>query len=189
MTRRTLYAAIAYLCLPIALLAQSGRHGGGKSGNSQGSATAPADDSSLDDFKHAIAVEATDEQTTRFKVLAQYTEAARQQAQALQQAAPEAMVKQATALQNSWDDVQRASGDFLKTFSDAQVSGLKKQTRKVRESEAAVTKELKSLSAQMDQTTPHPQAVHETGAHLDQALATLQSDQNALAKEMGIEVH
>jgi len=134
-------------------------------------------------------VEATDEQTTRFKVLAQYTEVARQQAQVLLQAAPEATVKQATALQNSLDDVQRASREFLKTFSDAQVSGLKKLTKKLSQSDAAVAKEMKKVSAQMDRTAPDPQGLHEAAAHLDQALATLQSDQNRLAKEMGIETH
>jgi ABC-type transporter Mla subunit MlaD len=134
-------------------------------------------------------VQATDEQTTRFKVLAQYTVVARQQAQALQQAAPEATAIKATALQNSLDDVRRAGRDFLKTFSDAQVSGLKKQTKKLNQSDAAVTKEMKKLSAQMDRTAPRPPALHEAAVHLDQALATLQSDQNGLAKEMGTETH
>lgn len=134
-------------------------------------------------------MEATDEQTTRFKVLAQYTEAARQQARALQQAAAEATAQQATALQNSLDDVQRASGDFLKTFSDAQVSGLKKQTKKLSRSDGEVAKERKKLSGQMDRTAPDPQGLHEAAVHLDQALAALQSDQNALAREMGIETH
>lgn len=187
-TRRTLYLAVACFCLPLTLLGQSGRHAG-RSTNGQGSSTAPADDSSLTDFKHAIAVEATDEQTTRFKVLAQYTDAARQQAQAVQKAAAEDTVKQATALQNALDDVDRASRDFLKTFSDAQVSGLKKQTKKLSQSDTAVGKEKKKLSAEMDRASSDPQALHEAAAHLDEALATLQTDQNALSKEMGIETH
>jgi hypothetical protein len=182
-THRTVCVAIAYLCIPFALLGQAGRHGGSRSGNNQ---TAPADNPDLTDFKRAIAVQATDEQTTRFKVLAQYTEAARQQVQAFQQAAPPATVKQATALQDSLDDVQRAGREFLKTFSDAQVSGLKKQTKKLSQSDAVVAKEMKKLSALMDRTATYPQSLHEAAMHLDQALATLQSDQNGLAKEMGI---
>jgi len=81
--------------------------------------------------------------------------------------------------------IQRQNRDFLKTFSDAQASGLKKQTKKLTQSDAAVGKEAKKLSAQLERTSPDPQGLHQAAVHLDQALATLQSDQNGLAKGNG----
>jgi len=171
------------------VLGQSGHHGGSRSGNSQGSSTATADNPDLTDFKHAVAVQATDEQQTKFKMLAQYTDAARKQVQVLEQPALEDAVKHANALQDSLDEVHRQDLGFLNTFSDTQVSGLKKQTKNVTQSDAAVAKEAKKLAAQLDRTEPDFQRLSQSAVHLGQALSQLQSDQNGLAREMGIETH
>lgn len=173
----------------MALLGQAGRHGGSRSGNNQGSSTVPADNTDLTNFKHAVAVEATDTQVTQFMVLAKSTDAARQQAQALQRSGSEAAVKEATALQDAVDEVQRQDRGFLETFSEAQASGLKKQTKKLTQSGETVMKGAKKLAAQLDRIPPDPQRLKESATNLEQALAKLQSDQNELSKEMGIDIH
>ena len=174
----------------MALLGQyAGRHAGSNPGNNQGSSTAPADNPDLTDFKRAVAVEATDAQVTQFKALAKCTNVARQKAQILRQAGSEAAVKDATALQFAVDEVQTRDRDFVRTFSDAQASGLKKQARKLNQSDATVTKEARKLAAQLDQIPPDPQRLQEAATSLEQALATLQSDQNGLSKEMGMVAH
>lgn len=188
MSRRSLCVAVIYLCTPIILLGQSGRHSHSSSGNNQGSSTTPADNPDLTDFKRAVALEATADQQSEFKLLANDTDSARQRAQAIQKAAHEDTVKQSTALQNSLDDVQRQDRKFLNTFSDAQTSGLKKQAKKLTQSDAGLGKEAKKFSAQLEKIPPDPQRLQQTAEHLEHALVMLQSDQNELAEEMGIRV-
>jgi chromosome segregation ATPase len=186
--RRAAIVAFAFLFIPTAQFGQyAGRHGGSKSGSA--GSTAPAEDPDLTNLKHAIAVEATETQATQFRVLATCTDAARQKAQALQQAGSEAAVSHATALQDALDEVQRQGRGFLNTFSDAQASGLKKQTKKLNQSDETVVKGAKKLAARLDQIPPDPQRLKESATNLEQALTKLQSDQNALSKEMGIDSH
>lgn len=143
----------------------------------------------MTDFKRAVAEEATDTQVTQFKVLAYSTKDARQEMQTLGKSSPEDMVKQASVAQNAVDEVQREERDFLRTFSDAQVTALKKQTKKLTQSDAAVMKEAKKLATELDRTPPDLQRLEGAAAGLEQALATLQSDQDALGKEMGVGTH
>lgn len=185
--RRAAIVAFAFLFIPAALFGQdAGRHGGSKSGN-PGSSTAPADDPALTNLKHAVAVEATDAQAAQFRVLAKCTDAARQRAQVLQQAGSDAAVSNATALQDALDEVQRQGRHFLNTFSDAQTSGLKKQTKKLNQSDETVVKGAKKLAEQLDQVPPDPQRLKESATNLEQALTKLQVEQNALSEEMGIQ--
>ncbi len=188
MNRRTVFIIIVCFCVPTAVLGQyGGRHSGSNSGNK--GTSAPADNPDLTDFKRAVAAQATDEQETRFRNLAKCTELARQKSQALRQSSPEDIVKQANAVQDAVDEVQRQVRDFIKTFSDAQASTLKKQTKKLNQSDATVTKQARKLATQLEPTPPNPQRVVETAANLEQALATLQSDQKGLGNGMGIETH
>lgn len=188
MSPQSVCVAVICLCAPIILLGQSGRHSRSGSGNNQGSSTAPADNPDLTDFKRAVALEATADQQSEFNLLASDTDAARQLAEAIQKAAHDDTVKQSTALQNSLDEVQRQDRKFLNTFSDAQTSGLKKQAKKLTQSDAGLSKEAKKLSAQLEKIPPDPQRLQQIAEHLEHALVMLQSDQNELADEMGIGV-
>src|SRR6266852_6748946 len=67
------------------LLAQHGGHGGGRGGAPRSTGTGGTSDSSLQDFNHALAVQATPDQTSQFQALARSTETARKQAQELLQ--------------------------------------------------------------------------------------------------------
>jgi hypothetical protein len=185
--RRIVFLLAVYFCLATALPGQyGGRHTGSNSGSNPGKTTAPADNPDLADFKLAVAAEATDAQATQFKDMAKYTETTLQKTQTLRKASSDNVVKQATAVQDAVDEVQRRVRDFLKTFSDAQTSVLKKPAKKLNQSDATLTKEAKKFKAQMDRIPPDPQHVQETAAHLEQALSALQTDQNGLGKAMGI---
>ncbi len=190
MNRRIVFILIACFCLPTGLLGQySGRHGGSNSGASKGTSAPPADSPDLADFKRSVAAEATDDQEAQFRNLAKCTDSARQKTQALRQSGPEDLIKQASAAQDAVDEVQHQLRDFLRTFSDAQASILKKQTKKLTQSDASVMKESKKLAAELERDSANPQHVEEVAANLQQALVTLQSDQKALGTEMGIETH
>ena len=188
--RRIVFVIVACLYLPMALFGQyAGRHSGSNTGSNQGKSTAPADDPDLADFKRAVAAEATDAQTAQFKDLIKYTQTALQKTHVLRESAPDDVIKQATAAQDAIDEAQSQVRDFLRTFSDAQASALKKPTKKLSQSDAALTREAKKFAAQLNRIPPDPQHVQEAAVHLEQALTALQSDQAALGKEMGIENH
>jgi hypothetical protein len=188
--RRIVFIVVACFCVPTALLGQySGRHGGSNSGASNGTSTAPADSPDLADLKRAVAAEATDEQEAQFGNLAKCTDIARQKTQTLRQSGSEDPVKQASAVQDAVDEVQHQLRDFLRTFSDEQVSILKKQTKKLNQSDATVMKESKKLAAELERNSPNPHYVEEVAANLQQALVALESDQKVLGTAMGIGTH
>ena len=84
MNRLTVLAlsTVLLLCSSDAL-AQHGGHGGGRRGASGTAGSGSTSDSGLQDFNHALAVQATPDQASKFQSLAKGTEAARKQAQDL----------------------------------------------------------------------------------------------------------
>lgn len=194
MSRRiSLLLSLILFTVP-AVMAQSGSHRG-SSGASRGSSTTgqPPEDPDLVGFKHDVAVQATDTQTAQFQSLAQSTEAARRKAHDLEQVTstsnPSTLGESATALRNAIDDAQRANRDFVNTFSDAQDAGLKKLTKKLSKSNSAVTKDASRLDAQLGKVPLDVHGLTNVAASLEKALTSLQTDQFALGKEMGIQSH
>ncbi len=188
--------ALFLMCFSVAAFGQyGGHHGGGSGAGSRGAAPGqPADNPDLTGFKHDVAVQATEAQTAQFQALVKSTEAARQKAIDLQQigAAGDAvnLTQHATSLQAAVVDTQKANRDFVNSFSDAQDAGLKKLTKQLNKSDAAVTKHATQLNTQLDKTPPFDaHRLASVAANLEKALTGLQSDQSALAKEMGIDSH
>ena len=72
---------VVLLCSLSAFGQHGGQAGGGRGGAPRG--TGSTSDSSLQDFNHALAVQATPDQVSRFQSLAKSTEDARKQAQDL----------------------------------------------------------------------------------------------------------
>ena len=185
-------SAFVGLCLlfPLAVLAQyGGRHGA--STNTGGKTTAPPEDPDLATFKHAVAVQATEDQAGQFRLMMKSTEAARQQAHELQRLGSTpgdsvALTHKATALQNAVEEVQSENRAFRQSLSDSQEAGLKGLTKKLTKSDAAVSKGAKAISQQLEQGTLSPEALTNAGANLGKALSAFQSDQINLGKEMGI---
>lgn len=187
MNRRTVVIAIVYLCLPFVLFGQyGGHHGGSNSGTNPTSPNAPPDNSDVEGFKYAVAVQATDTQVALYKLLTKSTNASRQQAQALQQSTSDNPVSQATTLQKDLDELQREARDFLNSFTDAQTAGLKKQGKKLSEANGAVAKEAKKLEEQLNRIPPDPQHLRSIAEGVEKALASFRSVQVKVGRAMGI---
>jgi hypothetical protein len=190
MPRRVSAFVSLLVLVPLAVLAQyGGRHGG--STNSAGKTTAPPDDPDLAGFKHAVAVQATEEQTAQFRLMTKSTETARQQAHELQHLGPNAgdsvsLTHKATALQSAVEEAQTQNRTLRQSLSDAQEAGLKTLTKKLAKADAAVSKGAKALSQQLEQGPINSEGLTNVAANLEKSLLTLQSDQLSLGKEMGV---
>jgi hypothetical protein len=183
------------LCLLVVLAAlaqHTGRHGA--STNTGTGTTTPAEDPDMATFKHAIAVQASEEQVEQFRVMIKSTQTARQQAQDIQNLGSSTtdsvvLTQKATGLQDSVEEVQSQNHAFRRSLSDSQEAGLKSLTKKLTKSDAAVSKDARIISQQLDQGTLNPQRLVKAAGNLEKALAVFQSDQLNLGKEMGIESH
>jgi DNA repair exonuclease SbcCD ATPase subunit len=185
--------AVLFLLFPLAILAQHGGRHGGSTGTSGGT-NAPAQDPDMATFKHAMAVQASQQQIAQFPLMIKSTEAARQQAHDLQHLGPDAsnargLTGEATGLQNSVEAAQNENRAFRRSLSDSQEAGLKTLTKKLTKSDSAVSKGAKAISQQLEQGTLDPGRLANAAANLEKALAALQSDQFNLGKEMGIQSH
>lgn len=181
------------LLFPLAILGQHGGRHGGSTGSS-GATTAPSEDPDTATFKHAVAVQASDEQTQQFRLMIGSTEAAQQQARDLQNLSSkgsnaEELTRKATSLVDSTEEAQSKNRAFPRSLSDSQEAGLKTLTKKLSKSDSAVSKEAKAISQQLDQGTLNSERLGKTAANLEKALAEFQSDQMILGKEMGIPPH
>ncbi len=182
--------AMLFLLSPLAGFGQHGGRHGSSSGTNPG--TTPAEDPDSATFKRAIADQATDEQIAQFQLMTKSTEAARQQAQGLQQPGSNAndseeLTSKATALQDAVDQALSDTHKFRQSFTDAQDASLKTLAKKLMKSEAAVGKSAKTISHELEQTTPNHGRLVSAAAHLEKELEALRSDQLDLGKEMGIQ--
>lgn len=164
------------------LLAQGG-HGAGP--------PRPSTDTSIQDFKRAMAVQAAPDQISDYQALKKNTDDARAQAHALQQTAGAAsdgtgFYKPVSALKDAIDQVENDGQSFVKRFSKAQTGLLKDFIKKVSKAQAEVAKESKGLEDQMKRPAMDPKELADTAGRLEKLLADLESQQANLADEMGI---
>lgn len=186
-------AGIVLLFCSHELLAQHGGHGGGRGGAPRSTGTGGSTNSSLQDFNHALAVQATPDQVSQFQTLAKSTAAARKQAQELLELAAKAdrtadFSKQTTALKDALEDAQGGNKYFVKSFSKSQKSGLKELTKKLEKADSEVAKQRKALDQQLGRSKGESAAIAGTADKLEKALTEFQTQQLSLGKEMGIEV-
>jgi hypothetical protein len=188
--RRTVSGIAVLLLFALAVLGQhGGRHGSTPTG---GATTTPSEDQDVATFKHAIAVQASEDQIRQFRLMIKSTEAARQQAHDLQHldmnaSSVEDLTGKAARLQDSVEEAQSENQTFRRSLSDAQEAGLKNLTKKVTKSAAAVSKNAKAISRRLEQGTVDSGRLISAAGSLEKALAALQSDQVNLGKEMGIQ--
>jgi hypothetical protein len=182
--------AMLFWLFPLAVLAQyGGRHGA--STNTGGKTTAPPENPDMATFKHAVAVQASGEQTGQFRLMMKSTEAARQQAHDLQHLGSNAsdsvaLTHKASVLQSAVEEAQNENRAFRQSLSDSQEGGLKNLTKKLTKSDAAVSKDAKTISQQLEQGVLTSEWLGNAAANLEKALVVFQSDQLNLGKEMGI---
>jgi hypothetical protein len=108
----------------------------------------------LQDFNHALAVQATPEQASRFQSLAKSTEDARKQAQDLLRLAakaddPAEFSRHVAALKDAVEVVQGDNKSFVKSLSKSQKSGLKELTKKLDKADSEVTKQKNALDRRL----------------------------------------
>ena len=174
-------------------LGQHGGHGGGGSRGGEPRGTGSTSDSSLQDFNHALTVQATPDQVSRFQSLAKSTEDARKQAQDLLRLAakaddPAEFSRHVTGLKDAVEVVQGDNKSFVKSLSKSQKSGLKELTKKLDKADSEVTKQKKALDQRLGLPQGDDQGIASLADKMEKALAQLQAQQLSLGKEMGIQV-
>jgi hypothetical protein len=164
-----------------ALFAQGG-HGGPPK---------PSTDTSIQDFKRAMAVQAAPDQVSDFKMLAKNVDDAIKQAHDLQQQASAAtdatgLYKPGTTLKDTIDQIQNDSQAFVKAFTRAQTEFLKDHTKKLAKAQSELTKENKNLDEQARRSLIDPKQLADAAGRVEKALTDVQSQQLSLGDEMGI---
>lgn len=188
----TLAMGIILLLCSHDLMAQHGGHGGGRRGASGTAGSAGTSDSSLQDFNHALAVQATPDQASRFQSLAKGAEAARKQAQDLLRLAakadePAEFRQHVAALKDAVEDLQAGNKAFVSSFSKSQKSGLKELTKKLDKADSEISKQKKALEQRLGLPQGDDQGVAGLADKMEKALTDFQAEQLSLGKEMGIE--
>lgn len=164
------------------LMAQGGGHGG---------PPRPSTDTSIQDFKRAMAVQAAPDQVTDFQALKKNTDDARGQAHALQAQAAAAsdgtgFYKPVSALKDLSDQVANDNHAFVKGFTKSQTVLLKDQIKKLNKAEADVAKENKNLDEQLKRPKMDPKELADLAGRIEKVLSDLQVQQLNVADEMGI---
>jgi hypothetical protein len=184
-------AAIVLLCT-LAALGQHGGPGGGRRSASSGTGSGATTDSGLRDFNHALAVQATPDQASRFQSLAKSTEEARKQSQDLLRLDAKAddpadFSQHVAALKDAVEGVQSGNRSFVKSLSKSQKAGLKELTKKLDKADSEVTKQKKVLDRRLGLPQGDDEAVASLAGNMEKALAGFQAEQLSLGKEMGIQ--
>jgi len=180
---------IAWLGLGAALLLSQSSMA--QQGQGHGGPPRPSNDTSIQDFKRAMAVQAAPDQISDFQALAKNTEDTKQAALALQAKAGAAsdgtgFYRPASALKDSLDQIMNSERLFVKRFSKAQTVLLKDHTKKLSKAESEVTKEGKNLDEAMKRSAIDPKELAGVAGRVEKVLSDLQSQQQILADEMGI---
>ena len=181
--------AIVLLLAPSAV-AQYGGAGGGRHHNRGGSGAGPTPDTSSGDikgFERAVALQATSDQVAQFRTLRASTSDARKRTQEmLQLAVSGKSFGNADKLADAIEEAQSDNQKFLQGFSKEQEEGLKKLTKKLRKSDSELSGQTKALVRGVERRTSDGQLAPAL-QKLEKTLSDFQSDQLAVAAEMGIQ--
>jgi hypothetical protein len=177
---------IVLLIGPHALLAQ--RHGGRGPANSPNGASNNDD---LKDFNRALALQATADQKTQFQELTKSTKAARKGTQDFLHVAESAskvdLLHLSEPLTDTVEEAQANSEKFVRSFSEAQKTGLKAVTKKLGKANAEITKQSKALNQRLGQSKFDSKQIAGIAEKLDKALGDFQTEHGTLGTEMGIQ--
>jgi len=181
---------IVLLVIPCPLLAQHGGHGAG-AGRPPAAASNPApENSDMQDFNRAIALQATPEQVAWFQRLTKSTEAAQKEAQELIQLAEKAKKADSSRYADFNDAVEEAQSNnrqFVGSFSTPQQSGLKDLIKKLGKADADISKQRKALTQELERSQFDGKKIANVVEKLDKTLTGFQTGQLEIGKEMGIQ--
>jgi len=172
-----------------ALLAQRGGHVAG-TGHSAAGASSPASNTSdMNDFNHAVALQAAPEQIVQFQQLTKSMAAAREQARNLMQHSANAIKADSSSYADLNDAVEEAQTDnrqFVMSFSAPQQSGLKPLTKNLSKADSDLSKRGKALTQELGRTEMDSKKTAAAVEKLDKALTDFQSEVLDIGREMGI---
>ncbi len=181
---------VVLLVCPPMLLAQRGGHGTSAGNPSIGAPNPTPNNSDINDFNRAVALQATPEQTAWFRQLTKSTEAARKEAQSLIQLSQNASKPDSSRyadLNDAVDEARSNNQQFMRTFSASQQSGLKPQTKKLTKADVDVSKQSKALAHELERSAIDNTRIASVVEKLDKALTGFQAVQIGIGKEMGIQ--
>jgi hypothetical protein len=191
--KRTIFLICSTLALAIAASALAQYHGGEGHRNGAG-VSGPTPDTKNNDlkaFERAVALQATPEQLTQFRQLSASTRAARESARELlrvpESASKSDWIHSSYPLTNELEETGADNDKFLLSLSSEQEAGLKRLTKKLRKAASEVTHQSKLLNLSLEKDDLAGKQVADLVQKLDKALADLQSEQLAIASEMGIQ--
>jgi hypothetical protein len=187
-----LLVGIALLASPSPALAQrggGGGHGVPAAGGGRPGGVDEKDD--LKDFHRAIAVQASADQRDAFAKIAQYAQDASDRLQAFRESLQKApassvLTDRATSVNQALEKARAGNQNFLASFSSAQKSGLKDVNRKLAKADSDLDKQTKTFDQVVHTAKPESEQMASSAASLEKALASFQSEQLALGKEMSI---
>jgi hypothetical protein len=140
----------------------------------------------LKNFRRSMALQATADQRAAFANVSQYATAAGDQLQtfrkSLQPAAPPA---ERAALDQAIEKARASNQNFLASLSAAQKTGLQDLIKRLSKADSDLDRQIKTLD-QIPAGKPDSEPIASAIAALDKALASFQSEQLALAREMSI---
>lgn len=190
--KRFLWLACGILLAVIPSLLTAQHRGGRGPGSTTGRApTGVPNKDDLKDFNRAVALQATPEQVQKYRELTGIVQAARKDAQDLQRAAANVsdpkLFQNTDSLTDAVADAQTANQKFVSSFSPAQKSGLKAQTKKLGKTTSEISKQSKSLTRQLSHGTGKGKQILSAADKLEKALSNLQANQRSIGDEMGIQ--
>lgn len=173
---------------PCTVLAQR-RGGHGTSAGRPSAGGSNTDD--LKDFKRAVALQASPDQMKQFNKLTKSTQAARQGAHDLVQLAGNTsrpdLFRNTSPLTSALQEAEADNEKFVQSFSEAQKSGLKDATKKLKKSHSELTKQSKALTRGLERPGTDGKQIVNVAEKLDRALGDLQTRQLAIGHQMGIQ--
>ena len=147
--------------------------------------TPETSDSGIRNFERVVALQAAPDQIAQFRRMKASTKAARNKTQEILSALP-ATPGNAYTLANQLQEAGWENEKFLDSFSREQNSGLKRFTRKMRKADAELDRHAKALQ-DLDFSAAAAGDILVGLQKLDKTLSELQSQQLAIANEMGIQ--
>ncbi len=201
------------LAIPNRMLAQLGGGGGGGGGMGGGGGSMSggtvgsrpdgvAEKDGLQAFHRAMAVQATPEQRDAFVKVAQSTQVAIDKVadfrQSLSQTLPQplpvplpqisasAVLDRASTIDQALQKARAGSQSFVASLSSAQKSGLQDLTKKLGKADLDLDRQIKGLDLVVHTPKPENEQIASSAAALEKAIASFQSEQLALGRDMGV---
>lgn len=191
-----LFLGATLLMSPCALFAQHGTGGmggslaggGGLSGSS-GIASGLDTKDDLKGFHDALALQASRQQISQFKLMLKSTEVVSSQLRAFQEQAAKKnktdLAENAKTLSAAIEQARTENNTFLEQLSDRQKSGLRETIRKLNKTDSELAQEAKTLNVGIERKTENS-PITVSAENLKASLANFHDQQLALGDEMSI---